>query len=62
MNTYEISFKSKEFLGRAIDDGPWSVMGSCLVVKEWPRGDMADKVEFSKIEFWCRFITSQLSC
>ncbi|XWS10382.1 hypothetical protein CRYUN_Cryun39dG0072800 [Craigia yunnanensis] len=46
LNTYGISFVSKEALRRAVEDGPWSVMGSYLVVKNWSSKDMAKEVDF----------------
>lgn len=33
MNTYVISFASKDLLSFAIENGPWSVMGYCMNLK-----------------------------
>ena len=37
---------------KVIEEGPWSIMGNCMVVKEWKKGEAVEKVMFTKIEFW----------
>ena len=51
-NMYDISFRTKEFMRRAIEEGLWLVMGCCLIVKHCPREDTEDEVDFSKVDFW----------
>ena len=52
VNVYGISFRSESFLRRAVEEGPWSIMGCCFIVKKWLRGDLVKKVDFSEVKFW----------
>ena len=50
-NIYRISFKFEEILRRAMDEGPWSIMGNSMVLKRWVKGRAFKEVDFSVIEF-----------
>ena len=35
-----------------MEDGPWSIMGHCMVLKEWEVGAVIKEVIFEEIYFW----------
>ncbi|OMO52652.1 hypothetical protein CCACVL1_29137 [Corchorus capsularis] len=52
MNTFSLRFSSDLAKRRALEDGPWSIMGSCLALKEWRNGIEIYDMDFSEIEVW----------
>ena len=52
VNVYGISFKFESFLSRATEEGPWSVMRCCFIVKKWSMRGLVEEVDFSEVEFW----------
>lgn len=51
-NTYSISFNSEAQRRRALEEGPWSIMGTCLVLREWMPGVNVEEMDFSDVEVW----------
>ena len=51
-NMYSICFVNEIQMKRAIDEGPWSIMGHCLVLKEWEEGAVLREIQFTEICFW----------
>ncbi|OMO51032.1 hypothetical protein CCACVL1_30061 [Corchorus capsularis] len=51
-NTYGISFKSERARDRAIGDGPWSIMGSCMNLKKWVSDRSVAEIDFSELDVW----------
>ena len=49
VNMYGISFKIEEFMSRAIEERPWSIMGCCMVPQWWYRRDVVKDVKFIKL-------------
>lgn len=45
-NEYAFGFKKEEDLCRVISKGPWSVMGSLLILRKWDQ-----KKSFSELDF-----------
>ncbi|XWS60929.1 hypothetical protein CRYUN_Cryun07bG0080900 [Craigia yunnanensis] len=38
MNRYSIAFRSKVLVQRAMEEGPWSVIGYTLILERWSEG------------------------
>ncbi|OMO59995.1 hypothetical protein CCACVL1_24480 [Corchorus capsularis] len=52
VNTYSLRFASDVQKKKALEEGPWSIMGTCLVLKEWKQGIGLDENDFSEVEVW----------
>ncbi|OMO81733.1 hypothetical protein CCACVL1_12255 [Corchorus capsularis] len=37
---------------RALEEGPWTVMGHCLLIKKWQQGLTVTEMEFRMLKFW----------
>ncbi|OMP07076.1 hypothetical protein COLO4_07649 [Corchorus olitorius] len=51
-NIYGLSFITEKMRDRAVDDGPWSIMGFCMNSKKWDKRDTVEEVDFSEVAFW----------
>ncbi|OMO91045.1 Endonuclease/exonuclease/phosphatase [Corchorus capsularis] len=51
-NIFLFVFKSESDKVRVIQQGPWSVMESHLLLKEWPEEAVIDEIDFTLSEFW----------
>ncbi|KAK9291439.1 hypothetical protein L1049_019387 [Liquidambar formosana] len=51
-NTFLFEFPNVFDRKRALNTGPWSVLGFHLVLKEWPPSLVLDEIEFSLSSFW----------
>ncbi|OMO49877.1 hypothetical protein COLO4_38315 [Corchorus olitorius] len=52
LNTYSISFVSKELMMKALEENPWSIMGHCLNLKRWEANTPMALLDFKGIQFW----------
>ncbi|KAK9279425.1 hypothetical protein L1049_013104 [Liquidambar formosana] len=51
-NTFRFGFTKEPDLRRAMDSGPWSIMGCHLVLKIWPPHMVLEEIDFSTSPFW----------
>lgn len=51
-NVYAFGFKSEEDLCRNISRGPWSVMGSLLILRRWDMKKAFSNLDFNFSPFW----------
>ncbi|MDV3166689.1 MAG: DUF4283 domain-containing protein, partial ['Waltheria sp.' little leaf phytoplasma] len=51
-NTFWFIFKSALEKRKVLAQGPWSIMGHHLVLKDWPPDKSFDEIDFSTTEFW----------
>ncbi|OMO71257.1 reverse transcriptase [Corchorus capsularis] len=51
-NLYGISFKTKKERDRALEEGPWFIKGSCMMMKKWQPGCNVAEMDFQTVSFW----------
>ncbi|KAF7153435.1 hypothetical protein RHSIM_Rhsim01G0139400 [Rhododendron simsii] len=51
-NVYAFGFKNEDDLCRIISKGPWSVMGSLLILRKWDQSKAFSDLDFSFSPFW----------
>ena len=51
-NMYSFSFKMKCLMKKALEEGPWSIMGHCMVLKKWKEDTIVKELEFNEVRFW----------
>lgn len=51
-NVYAFGFKKEEDLCRVISRGPWSVMGSLLILRKWDQKKSFSELDFNFSPFW----------
>ncbi|KAE9461554.1 hypothetical protein C3L33_06540, partial [Rhododendron williamsianum] len=51
-NIYAFGFKNDDDLCRIISKGPWSVMGSLLILRKWDQSKTFSDLDFSFSPFW----------
>ncbi|GLT81410.1 hypothetical protein SLA2020_527990 [Shorea laevis] len=51
-NTYLFIFSDEKEKDRILQESPWFVKGSHIVLKEWPISQRFDEIEFSYSAFW----------
>lgn len=51
-NIYAFGFKNEDDLCRIISKGPWSVMGSLLILRKWDQSKTFSDLDFSFSPFW----------
>lgn len=51
-NTYVFGFKSEDDVCKIMSLGPWSVMGSLMVLRRWEVTKMLEEIDFSFSPFW----------
>ncbi|KAF7144795.1 hypothetical protein RHSIM_Rhsim04G0047100 [Rhododendron simsii] len=51
-NIYAFGFKKEEDLCRVISRGPWSVMGSLLILRKWDQKKSFSELDFNFSPFW----------
>ncbi|XWS08031.1 hypothetical protein CRYUN_Cryun41cG0042100 [Craigia yunnanensis] len=37
---------------RMLEEGPWSIMGNCLMLMRWLEGVLAEEIRFKEMIFW----------
>lgn len=48
---YAISFAREQSYRRAIEEGPWSVMGCPIQFQKWVGSDLISEMNFSSIQY-----------
>lgn len=51
-NIYGFGFKSKDDVCKILSLGPWSIMGSLMVLRKWEASKMLEELDFSCSPFW----------
>ncbi|KAK2986148.1 hypothetical protein RJ640_026472 [Escallonia rubra] len=54
VNMFSISFKHEWDRKRILESRPWSIMGSHLVVRDWPTNLPIEDISFDSSPFWIR--------
>lgn len=51
-NTYVFGFKSENDVCKIMTLGPWSIMGSLMILRKWEAQKTLEEIDFSFIPFW----------
>ncbi|OMO87082.1 hypothetical protein COLO4_20806 [Corchorus olitorius] len=51
-NLYGFSFKTEKERVRALEEGPWFVKESCMMMKKWQQGLNVSEMDFQTASFW----------
>ncbi|GLT35681.1 hypothetical protein SLA2020_101120 [Shorea laevis] len=51
-HTYVFILSDEKEKQRIFSSSPWSVKGFHLILKDWPRSQRFDEIDFSRMEFW----------
>ncbi|OMO52011.1 reverse transcriptase [Corchorus capsularis] len=51
-NMFGISFRSEKLRENALAEGPWNIMGFCMVFRNWDQGVMIEELDFCVADYW----------